>query len=32
MRHNWWGRFIAWIKRRILGWEILDDHSEADPS
>jgi hypothetical protein len=24
---DWWGRFIAWVKRRILRWEILDGSS-----
>ena len=30
-RHDWWGRFIAWIKRRVLRWEVLDHHSKRDP-
>lgn len=29
-RHNWWARLIAWIKRRILRWQILDKRSAGD--
>jgi hypothetical protein len=31
-RHDWWGRLTAWFKRRVLGWEILDDRSKKDGS
>ncbi len=29
-RQNWPRRFIAWVKRRVLGWEILDRNSRGD--
>jgi hypothetical protein len=29
-RQNWWTRLGAWIKRRILRWEILDKGSKKD--
>lgn len=27
---DWWGRFTAWVKRRILRWQILDGKSGDD--
>jgi uncharacterized ParB-like nuclease family protein len=30
VRHDWWGRLVAWIKRRILRWEILDGSSREE--
>jgi hypothetical protein len=30
-RRDWWGRFVAWIKRYILRWQILDDKPRDDP-
>ncbi len=29
-RRNWWGRLVAWVKRRILRWQILDKGSGGD--
>jgi len=29
-RHNLWERFVAWIKRSILRWEILDGRASED--
>jgi uncharacterized ParB-like nuclease family protein len=29
-RRDWWRRLVAWIKRKILGWEILDRGSKDD--
>ena len=29
-RNNWWERFVAWIKRNILRWEILDGRARED--
>ncbi len=23
-RRNWWGRWVAWVRRRVLRWEVLD--------
>jgi hypothetical protein len=31
-RQNWWGRFVAWVKRRVLRWEVLDRGSEGEAS
>jgi hypothetical protein len=29
-RHNWWQRVVAWLKRGILRWEVLDRGSQDD--
>ncbi len=26
-RHQWWSRLVAWVKRRVLGWEVLNGRS-----
>jgi hypothetical protein len=31
-RHDWRGRFSAWIKRTLLRWEVLDRGSDGDSS
>ena len=31
-RHNWWRRLVAWIKRRVLRWQVLDKSSIGDRS
>jgi hypothetical protein len=31
-RHNWWRRLVAWIKRRVLHWQVLDKSSIGDRS
>ena len=30
-RRNWWRRLVAWFKRRVLGWEVLERGSKHDP-
>jgi hypothetical protein len=31
-RQDGWGRLVAWIKRHILRWEVLDEQRRGDPS
>lgn len=31
-RHNWWSRLVAWVKRRILRWQVLNKSSIGDRS
>lgn len=31
-RRNWWGRLVAWFKRRILRWQILNKGSRGNQS
>jgi len=31
-RNDWWGRLVAWIKRHILRWEVLDEQRKGDLS
>jgi hypothetical protein len=31
-RQDWWSRLVAWVKRKILGWEVLDRGPGGDPS
>jgi hypothetical protein len=30
-RQSGWRRLVAWFKRKILKWEILDRHPKQDP-
>lgn len=31
-RHDWWQRIVAWLKRGILRWEVLDGGTKDDAS
>lgn len=31
-RHDWWRRAVAWLKRGVLRWEVLDRGSRKDTS